>query len=138
LAGNETKSELARRLLSLGARLLSDNLPSILDGKLEPTPQKDSQATYTRLLTKADAATNFKAPAELIERKVRAFAGFPKVHAKVFDKDIIITKARVAKGQSDGKLIMRCQPGWLEISELTGPSGRSMSGADFIRGYKKT
>jgi len=32
---------------------------------------------------------------------------------------------------------MECQPGHLEIEELIAPSGRSMSGADFIRGYKK-
>lgn len=137
LNGAETKPELARRLLNLGSKLLIENLPYILDGSLEAIPQEDSRATYTRLLTKADAKTGFKEPAGLIERKVRAFAGFPKVHASVFGQDILLTKARLAKDKTDGKLVMKCQPGWLEILELTGPSGRSMSGADFIRGYKK-
>jgi methionyl-tRNA formyltransferase len=137
LKGDETKPRLTRQLLHLGVKLLIENLPYILDGSLEAIPQESAQATYTRLLTKADSTTDFKESAELIERKVRAFAGYPKVHAKVFNQDIVITKALVVKDKSDGKLVIKCQPGWLEILELTGPSGRSMSGADFIRGYKK-
>lgn len=136
LAGDETKPELARRLLNLGTKLLIQNLPYILDGTLESIPQADAGATYTRLLSKADGLIDFKEPADLIERKVRAFVAFPKTRAKVFDQDIIITKARVAKDKKDGKLVTKAHPGWLEIEELTGPSGRSMSGADFIRGYK--
>lgn len=137
LKGNETKFQLARKLNEVGAELLADNLSSILNGDLEPIPQDESAATYTRLLTKSDGLIDFKQPADLIERKVRAFLGFPKTRAEVFGQDIVITKARLAKDSRDGKLVIKCQPGWLEIQELTGPSGRSMSGADFIRGYKK-
>jgi methionyl-tRNA formyltransferase len=49
----------------------------------------------------------------------------------------VITKARLADGSDDGALVIKCQPGYLEILELTAPSGRSMSGSEFIRGYKK-
>ena len=137
LKGNETKFQLAHKLNQIGADLLAENLAGILDGALEPLPQDETQASYSRLLSKTDAATDFGEPAELIERKVRAFTGFPKVHAEVFNQNIVITKSRVAKNKDDGKLVIKCQPGWIEITELTGPSGRSMSGADFIRGYKK-
>ncbi|HVS78934.1 MAG TPA: methionyl-tRNA formyltransferase, partial [Candidatus Saccharimonadales bacterium] len=119
-------------------QLLAENLPYILDGTLEPIPQDDSAATYTKLLSKQAGLVDFKQSAELIERKIRAYLGFPKSRAKVFGQEIIITKARLAKSASDGKLVVKCQPGWLDIQELTGPSGRTMSGADFIRGYKKS
>jgi methionyl-tRNA formyltransferase len=137
LSGDEIKPELARRLLSLGSKLLVENLPFILDGSLAAIPQSEAQATYTRLLARTDGAIDFKEPAELTERRVRAFIGFPRTRAKLFDQEIIITKARVARDAADGKLVVKCRPGWLEIEELTGPSGRSMSGADFIRGYKR-
>ncbi len=138
LDGNETKPELARKLLNLGTKLLIENLSYILDGTLEPIPQENARATYTRRLTKADGVIDFQEPAEIIERKVRAFVGFPKTSAKVFEQEIIITKARLAEAEHDGELVVKAHPGWLEIQELTGPSGRSMSGADFIRGYKNT
>jgi methionyl-tRNA formyltransferase len=76
-------------------------------------------------------------PAENIERQIRAFWGFPKSRAKVISQDVIITKARVAKDKNDGDLVIECQPGWLEIQELIAPSGRTVTSAEFLRGYSK-
>jgi methionyl-tRNA formyltransferase len=137
LTGIEAKQELARQLLETGSKLLIENLDDILSGKLEPTVQDETEATYTRMLKKEDGLIDFTEPADVIERKVRAFLGFPKTKALIFDKDITITRARVAASPSDGHLVMDCQPGYLEILELIAPSGRTMSGGDFIRGYKK-
>lgn len=136
LSGKETKPQLAHKLLSLGAKLLADNLEYVLDGTLEPIPQDASAATYTKMLTKADGLVDFKESAETIERKVRAYLGFPKTRAKISSQEVIITKARVAKDKADGHLVLKTQPGHLEILELVAPSGRTMSGADFMRGYK--
>jgi methionyl-tRNA formyltransferase len=138
LSGNETKPELAKKLLAEGVKLLSDNLGYILDGTLEPIPQDASQASYTKMLTKQDGWTDFDEPAEQIERKVRAFLGWPKTRAKIHGQEIVITKAKLAKDAKDGHLVVEAKPGWLEIQELIGPSGRNMSGADFLRGYKKS
>jgi methionyl-tRNA formyltransferase len=135
LSGTETKTELAEKLLELGSRIMLGSLPGILDESLTPKPQNDSEATYTRLLKKEDGVVDWNKPAELLEREVRAFLSFPKSQARVLDKDIIITKSRVAKDKNDGDLVMQCKPGWLEIQELTAPSGRTMSGAEFLRGY---
>jgi methionyl-tRNA formyltransferase len=137
LNGTETKPQLAKKLLHEGQDLLEKNLEYILDGTLEPIPQNEAEATYSKLLSKQDGLVDFAEPAEIIERKVRAFLEFPRSRADVFGQEIIITKARIAKDKNDGKLVIICQPGYLEILELIGPSGRTMSGADFIRGYKK-
>jgi methionyl-tRNA formyltransferase len=135
LAGTETKTELAEKLLELGSRIMLENLPGILDGSLTPKPQNDSEASYTQLLKKEDGVVDWNKPAELLEKEVRAFLRFPKSQARVLDKDIIITKSRVAKDKNDGDLIIQCKPGWVEIQELIAPSGRTMSGAEFLRGY---
>ena len=137
LTGGETKPELALKLLNEGSELLINNLDKILDGSLKPKPQDEGEATYSRLLSKNDGWLDFNEPAENIERKVRAFLGFPKTRTKIFDHDVVITKARLAATLSDGQLVINCQPGNLEILELTAPSGRTMSGADFILGYRK-
>jgi methionyl-tRNA formyltransferase len=137
LEGNESKEELADKLLRLGSQLLLDSLPEILDGSLLPTPQDGSSVSYTQLLNKEDGDISLAKPAEVIERQVRAFYGFPKSRIEVFGHNIVITKSRIASSINDGALVLECHPGWLEIQELTAPSGRTISGAEFLRGYKK-
>jgi methionyl-tRNA formyltransferase len=137
LKGMETKLELAQLLLNEGCDLLIANLDRILSSELKPKVQDETEATYTRLLTKADGKIDFNEPAEVIERKIRAFVGFPKAHTSLFGHEVVLTKARLSLGENDGDLVIKCQPGHLEILELVAPSGRVMSGADFLRGYKK-
>jgi methionyl-tRNA formyltransferase len=127
----------AQKAIPLSGQLLVDNLEEILSGQLKPKPQDETESTYTRLLSKEDGQIDFNEPADVIERKVRAFIEFPKTRAKIFNRDVIITKARIASGEKDGALVIKCQPGWLEIVELSAPSGRTMAGAEFVRGYRK-
>jgi methionyl-tRNA formyltransferase len=135
LSGNETKEQLANKLLDLGGELLINNLPSILDGSAMPMSQNEAEATYTQLLKKEDGVINWNKPADFIERQVRAFLSFPKSRANVLGKDIIITKSKTAKDKHDGQLVIQCNPGFLEIQELIAPSGRVISGSEFLRGY---
>ncbi len=135
LSGQETKQQLADKLSVIGSSLLTDNLDSIIDGKLKARPQDDTKATYTSLLSKKDGFINWNQPPETIERKVRAYEGFPKAQAKINSHDVILTKVRVAKDAIDGSLIIECQGGWVEVLELVAPSGRKVSGSDFQRGY---
>ena len=135
LTGTETKQELADKLLALGAELLVKQLPKILDGSLKPVSQNDGLATYTKKIKKSDGAVDFTKSAKQLEREVRAYSGWPKSQARIFGHKVIILKSRVAAGAADGRLVIACRPGWLEILELTAPSGRQVSGAEFLRGY---
>jgi methionyl-tRNA formyltransferase len=137
LNGNESKLELSKKLHEDGVSLLLDNLESILEGSLQPIPQDSSQATYTKQLKKEDGQIDWNESAEVIERKVRAFAGFPKSRTELFGHNVVIIKASVAMSADDGDLVMKCGDDFVEIQELIAPSGRNMNGADFIRGYKK-
>lgn len=124
-------------LASVGADLLIRKLPAILDGSLLPQQQNSRLASYTKLLTKADGQLKWSEPAPVIERKIRAYQGFPKPRAKIDGHQIVITKARLAESAADGALVMACRPGFIEILELVAPSGRLISGADFSRGYQR-
>src|SRR3989344_2721538 len=137
LTGEETQKDLYERLAEIGGDFLVAKLATIADGSLQPEPQDDSQATYANLIKKEDGQIDWTKPAEDYERQVRAYGVWPKSRTKVFGKEIIITKSRVAKDESDGQLVMKCRPGYLEILELVGPSGKTMTGKDFIRGYRK-
>jgi methionyl-tRNA formyltransferase len=136
LDGSETKIELYSRLSNLGAGMLIKHLGAITDEKMLPAPQYEAEATYTKLLSKADGVIDWQESAEIIERKIRAYAGYPKTRAELNFKEVIITKARVASNKDDGELVVECgQNSYLEIETLIGPSGKTMSGSDFKRGY---
>ncbi len=137
LSVTETKQDLADSLLNLGAKLLLDNLAAILDGSLEPKDQNDEAATYTSLLHKSDGIIDWKLPAVQIERQIRAYDGFPKSRTEVFNQEVVILKVRIAKNKEDGDLVIKTGDGWLEIHKLIAPSGKTMSGTDYLRGYKK-
>ncbi|MBI4033798.1 methionyl-tRNA formyltransferase, partial [Candidatus Saccharibacteria bacterium] len=83
LKDTETKQDLADKLLSAGCSLLKEHLPAIFEGWLTPKPQLDADATYSKLLKKEGGVMDFGQPAEILERQVRAFAGWPKSQAKV-------------------------------------------------------
>jgi methionyl-tRNA formyltransferase len=138
LTGHETKFELYEKLAPLGAKTLTQVLPSILDGSLQPVPQDNSAATYCSLLTKEDGVLYPNAhTAQEAERMVRAYLGFPKTKFKVNGHPIIITKARVVPTEQT-MLDIPCKNSTiLRIDELIAPSGRSMNADAFLRGYSK-
>lgn len=139
LSGSETKFEVYDQLSHKGAELLLNLLPGILDGSLQPTPQDDSKATYSKLLHKRDARLDASTlSAAQAERVVRAHLGFPKTKVSVAGHDIIITKAHVTDIQKTPLSIL-CQDGaYLSIDELIAPSGRHMDADAFLRGYAAT
>ncbi|HEU5004934.1 MAG TPA: methionyl-tRNA formyltransferase [Candidatus Saccharimonadales bacterium] len=136
LTGHETQPELYNALAQTGAELLTAKLDDIVGGRLEPIEQDEDQATYTKLLSKNDGLLNFNKPAEQLEREVRAFASWPRSRATILGQEVIVTKTRVVSDKGAGALVLDCQPGFLEVMELIAPSGRAVSGKDFILGYK--
>jgi methionyl-tRNA formyltransferase len=132
----ETKQELYDTLFTLGANVLSQQLPQIIDGTLIPTPQDDQEATYCPLLTKKDGILDPTAitPGEA-EAKIRAHLGYPRTRLRVGPYDLIITKAHavITKQQP---LDIECKNGaYLSVDELIAPSGTRMTSVEFLRGY---
>jgi methionyl-tRNA formyltransferase len=136
LTGTETKFDIYTSLSRMGAELLFDLLPKIIDGSIAPVEQDDTQATYCQLLTKDSGKLQFDTlSATEAERQIRAYLGFPKSKATVFGHDIIVTKAHVSQTQKT-HLDLKCRDGlYLSVDELIAPSGRQMNADNFLRGY---
>lgn len=136
LDGTETRPELYATLGALGAHMLTAILPSIIDGSLPATDQHDADATYCSLLTKDMAYLDLThlTPGEA-EARIRAHLGYPRSRVKIGDHDIIVLKAHgVMTKQSP--LDLECANGaFLSIDVLIAPSGRTMTAAEFVRGY---
>lgn len=132
----ETRPELYATLGQLGANLLVQQLPNILDGSLQPTPQEDTEATYCKLLTKDDSYLDLATltPGDA-EARIRAHLGFPRTRLKIGEHDVIVTKAHGVMDQKT-PLDLPCANGaFLSIDELIAPSGKTVSGEAFLRGY---
>lgn len=73
----ETAGDLTARLAVIGAHVLVETIPRWVSGAITPAPQDDTQATYTRMLTKEDSQIDWSLPAEEIARRIRAYAPWP-------------------------------------------------------------
>jgi methionyl-tRNA formyltransferase len=145
LKGNETKQQLADQLLVLGKKMLLHNLPDILDEKLKPTEQDDSNATYDEKIDKSVAELDFRAKsAQQLTREVRAFAGWPRSRANIAGHQVIITKAHPAEGTGaagtlwleEHQLGVYANSGILVIDSLLPSGKKELSAAAFLAGYK--
>ncbi len=92
---------LSQMLFTEGVNLLAEALPLWLRGKLEPVPQEESAATYTKKFTDADALLDLAGDARHNLLKIRAFDKNPRAHfITPKGKRVIITGAKL----TDGKL----------------------------------
>lgn len=135
LTGIETQPELYEQLADFGSSLLIQHLPHILDGTLLPTPQL-GDVTYTHLLQKSDAVVDPLAyKAATLARKVRAHLVYPKTKLTLLGQPVTITAASASPVQTSSLDVICGDGEFLVISELIGPSGRRMTGHDFLNGY---
>lgn len=98
LSPDETAGSLSERLAKMGAELLLDTLPGWLAGTLQPVAQDNALATYAPMLKKEDGELNTREPAELLERRVRAFQPWPGTSIRVGDEIYKVLRAHVVRG----------------------------------------
>jgi methionyl-tRNA formyltransferase len=135
-----TTPSLTQQLITISNSMITKYVPAYLAGDIKPYPQPTgTPVSYSRKLTKDDGYLRLEKPAQQLEREVRAFRGWPKSKITLLDKyPVVVTKARVASGPTDGAIVLSCADNtYLEITELIGPSGKTMTGEAFLRGYKK-
>ncbi len=139
--------ELSDELTDLGVELFCEILDPWLAGKLTPQPQNHAAATYSRLLKREDGHVDWSQPANVIERKVRAFQPWPGAYT-FWRRDrrelrLTIEAAGIAGGSGAAGAVRPANGTWgvitgggmLIIRRLKPEGGKSMSGADFLRGH---
>ena len=129
------KSAIYRALAEAGAEWICANLKSL------PTPvsQDDSGATYTEKMTKSMGVLHPETEgADLILRKIVAYAGFPKAKYAFFDVPCIVLEAHVCKPGEKAVLELPCADGpILSIDRLQPEGKRPMDARSFINGYAR-
>ena len=143
----ENAQELETRLSYLGAELLVKTLNQI--SSLTPQEQDPSQATYAPKITKEQAKIDWSEPAEVIDRKVRAFYPWPGAYTFFNRQRLEIISGLVLPGlmpdSRPGEIVrvdkpglyVRCGGGNLYLIEKIKPEGKKeMTAYAFTLGNK--
>ncbi len=139
---------LTDELFRLGADLLVQILPRYARGEIEPRPQDHSQATVTKMLTKADGRIDWTLPAIVIERMTRAYDPWPGAYtfwqgqplriitAAVTPIDSLATPGLIVGRSTSGHPVVQTGSDGLELVEVQPASRRPMSGAAWLAGLR--
>ncbi len=153
---SETGDSLRGKLIDAGGPLLLSAVEQIEKGQLQPQGQDDSQATYARKLDKREAALDWREPAIVLERKIRAFTSALACYGILGEQRIRIASARAentqepvtteapgtikllqeyrAPGINEPCLRIRCGEGSLLVDRVQAPGGKVMSLSALLNG----
>ena len=151
IAPDETTSSLTPKLATLGTQALLDALPLWIEGKITPEPQNESLASHTRMLRKEDGHIDWKRPAIVLARQVRAYTPWPGSYTHWKGKLLKIIVAQAISSSADGptepgtvgiqeecgrkQLTIVTGEGLLAVQQLQLEGKKAMSADEFLRGY---
>lgn len=143
---DDTAGTLSPRLADAGADLLIRTLPGYLAGSIQPQAQDNEHATYAPMLAKEEGLLDFSQPAEILERRVRAFQPWPGAFFEWQGQPLKIYRARVSACPEslpgkrcvvDGLPAVITTQGCLVLEEVQPAGKRPMPGKDFLRGTRQ-
>jgi methionyl-tRNA formyltransferase len=145
IAPDETAGAMTERLAELGAQLLVETLRRMAAGDCPRTPQDHAAATHQPMLEKAHGRIDWAKSAPEIANLVRGVNPWPGAYTPLADGSVLkIWRARAVEGEgipgqvlaSEGKLIIACGKGALNVLELQAPGAKRMDAAAYLRGRK--
>lgn len=148
IAADETGGSLHDRLAQIAPLALEAALTQLGNGSAPRIPQDSASATYAPKLERENGRIDWKEPAALIERKIRAFNPWPGAFALVRDaknrdrnlkifSGKVVAAAKAAPGeilQSDGSITIAARDGGVSLGEVQLEGKRRMSAVEFLRG----
>jgi methionyl-tRNA formyltransferase len=144
--------ELTALLALVGAALLTETFPHIVDGTTTRMPQDGSLATYAPMIEKSEGRIDWDRPAVVIARKVRSMNPAPGAFAYLEKEKVKIRRAHVgdARGtrqnavpgdilsvSADGICVCTADE-VLVIDALQTPGKKAMPTAEFLKGNRIT
>ena len=114
IGAHDTTATLHDRLAALGAALIVEALARLPE--LPRRPQPAEGVTYAAKIDKAEAALDWRQPAAVLERRIRAFDPFPGATCVLGGETVKVWQAAVVPGEgapgsvlaAPGRLVVAC------------------------------
>ena len=143
---NETAAELFVRLEVIGADLLIETLSAIENNECTRILQNDEEATFAPMLKKEMAIIDWQKSAEEIKNLVHGLNPWPYANSVLLGKKMKIFAAKVHNlngnvgeiAKVNGKFMVFCGDGALELVEIQPENGKRMSGESYLLGHPAT
>ncbi|WP_066252656.1 methionyl-tRNA formyltransferase [Neobacillus drentensis] len=148
IAEEDNVGTLHIKLSTAGAKLLSETLPLLLDGRLTPKPQNNEEATFAANIKREQEKVIWTKTGEVIYNHIRGLNPWPVAFTTLNGQVIKIWRAEKVTGQksdepgtiltieSDGFSVSTGNETAIKITELQ-PSGKTkMMCEQFLRGSK--
>ena len=147
---NEIGGSLHDRLAALAPTALLEALDQLERGTAPRIAQDASQATYAPKLTRDQGRIDWTEPAQLIERKIRAYDPWPGAFTRLRDpagatRNLKIFSATVVSEvaaepgtvltPNESQLLIATGRGGLRLEEMQLEGKRRMRAAEFLRGF---
>ncbi len=151
LDDKETNSSLFKKLATVGADLLEEVMPNIIEGTIHPTKQNPDLVTFAPNIKREEEKLDFHQDAVTLERKVRAFTPEPATYFIVDNTPIKVYEVSIINpldadqskengtviAHEDEGVIIKVKNGAIRLDNVQ-PSGRKpMDGKSFLNGKGK-
>ena len=140
ITAETTGETLHDAMAGLGAELIVKALDNWQN--LHAEPQDERLVTYAAKIDKAESRLDFSMPAEVLERKIRAFNPYPAVYFECGGERYKILRAKVVDESGEagaildgaGRLVIACGDKALEVTEIQRQGKKKMPTEELLRG----
>jgi len=143
-----TAGELHDIMADKGADLLLRTIRAIERGRVKSFVQNEALASKAPKLKHEDCLINFKQPVQKVHNLIRGLSPFPAAYSYWQNKLIhlyatkvndlqrkIKTPGEIVDLPNREKMIIQCDPGWLEVREVQLEGKRRMKMDEFLNGH---
>jgi methionyl-tRNA formyltransferase len=142
IGADTTAGMLHGALAALGGKLIVRAVAGLESGALVPVPQPAAGVAYAKKIAKEEARIDWRAPALVLERRIRAFNPFPGAWFEAKGERVRVLRAALCESRPaapgtvlDETLAIACGDGALRPLELQ-RAGKAPVAADaFLRGF---
>ncbi|HBA38051.1 MAG TPA: methionyl-tRNA formyltransferase [Firmicutes bacterium] len=137
---------LSGKLASLGADLLGEVLPKVIDGTSKRVSQDESKVTYGYIIKREDELLNFNDSTLKVFNKIRGLSTKPGAYFILNGRIIKVLESRIGSSHGDTNHVTEIYKDGFGIATLDGeivitkvkPEGKKeMSARDFLNGINK-
>lgn len=148
ISEDDNVGSLHDKLSSAGARLLSETLPLLLSGRIEPIPQDDSKATFAANIKREQEQIDWNKTGEEIYNHIRGLNPWPVAFTTLDGQVVKVWRSEKVTGtqqeqgkpglitavDKDGIVVATGNETAIKIKELQPSGKKKMAVEEFLRG----